>query len=136
MNEAEKIPQQDAIDVRQLARAIRFALVALVLALSYLSLRSSLSIGGFSQIFSDLLDKEQLPSLTLFVLGARPLFVAVSILVPIIALATLFLRGMVLSFYIIGALGFVTIAQFITLYHGLSAPLSQIISTMSSGPTP
>ena len=80
--------------------------------------------------------EEHLPALTIFIFGARPLFVAVSILVPIIAFATLFLRGMVLSFYIIGALGFITIAQFITLYHGLSAPLSKIISAMSSGPTP
>ena len=136
MNEAEQIPQQDAIDVRQLARAIRFALVSIVLGLSYLSLRSSLSIESFSQIFADMLGGKPLPALTQFVLGARPLFVAVSILVPIVAVATLFLRGIVGSFYIIGVLGFITIAQFITLYHGLSAPLSQIISGMNSGPTP
>ena len=103
MNEAEQIPQQDAIDVWQLARAIRFALVSIVLGLSYLSLRSSLSIESFSQIFADMLGGKPLPALTQFVLGARPLFVAVSILVPIVAVATPvrpiqqmrgFLRGM------------------------------------------
>ena len=46
----------------------------------------------------------------------------------------LFLRGVVTSFYVIGVLGFVTIAQFITLYHGLSAPLTQIISAMGGTP--
>ena len=136
MNQAQQTPQQDAIDVQQLARAIRFALVAIVLGLSYLSIRSSLSIENFSRIFQDMLAPDHpLPALTLFVLRARPLFVAVSILVPIATFATLFLRGTVRSFYIIGALGFVTIAQFITLYYGLSGPLTQIISAMSSGPT-
>ena len=136
MNEAQQNSQQDAIDVRQLARAIRFALVAIVLGLSYLSIRSSLSIGSFGAIFADMLGGRPLPALTRFVLGAAPLFVAISVLVPIVAVATLFLRGVVGSFYVIGVLGFVTIAQFITLYHGLSAPLSQIISGMSSDPTP
>jgi hypothetical protein len=134
MNKAEQNPQQDAIDSRQLARAIRFALVAIVLGLSYLSIRSSLSIGGFSHIFADMLGGRPLPALTQFVLGARPFFVAVSVLVPIVAVATLFLRRVVSSFYIIGTLAFITIAQFATLYHGLSAPLTQIISGMSSTP--
>jgi hypothetical protein len=131
LNEAKQVPQLDAIDVRQLARAVRFALVAIVLGLSYLSLRSSLSIGSFEVIFRDMFGGKPLPTLTQFVLSARLLFVAVSILVPIAAVATLFLRDVIRSVYLIGTLGFVTIAQFITLYHGLSAPLTQIISAMS-----
>jgi hypothetical protein len=134
MNEAEQIPQQDAIDVRQLAHAIRFALVAIVLGLSDLSIRSSLRIGSFELIFRDMLGGKPLPAGTQFVLSARPLFLGVSILVPIVAVATLLLRHLVSSFYVIGALGFITIAQFITLYHGLSAPLTQIISAMSGTP--
>lgn len=126
--------QPDAIDVQQLARSIRFALVFIVLGLSYFSLRSSLSIGSFTQIFADMLGGRPLPALTQFVLSARPLFVVVSFLVPIVAIAMLFLRGLVTSFYVIGILGFVTIAQFITLYHGLSAPLIEIINGMSAMP--
>ena len=132
MNEAKQIPQPDALDVRQIARAIRFALVAIVLGLSYLSIRSSLSIGNFELIFRDMLGGKPLPRLTQFVLSARPLFVAVSILVPLVAVATLFLRGVTASFYIIGVLVFVTVVQCITIYHGLLAPLTQIISAMSS----
>ena len=134
MNEAQQIPQQDVIDVRRLACAIRFALVAIVLGLSYLSLRSSLSIAGFQQIFADMLGGKPLPTLTQFVLSAQPVLVAVSVLVPVVAIATLFMRAVIRSFYIIGALGFVTIAQFIMLYHGLSAPLTQIISAMGATP--
>lgn len=132
MNEAKQIPQPDALDVQQIARAIRFALVAIVLGLSYLSIRSSLSIGNFELIFRDMLGGKPLPSLTQFVLSARPLFVAVSILVPLVAVATLFLRGLIASFYIIGVLVCVTVVQCITIYDGLVAPLTQIISAMSS----
>jgi hypothetical protein len=132
MNEAEQTPQPDALDVRQIARAIRFALVAIVLGLSYLSIRSSLSIGNFELIFRDMLGGKPLPSLTQFVLSARPLFVAVSILVPLVAVATLFLRGVIASFYIIGVLVCVTVVQCITIYHGLLAPLTQIIRAMGS----
>ena len=136
MNHPQQTPQQDAIDVQQLARAIRFALVAILLGLSYLSIRSSLSIDSFRRIFEDMLAPDRaLPALTVFVLRARSLFVAVSILVPMATFATLFLRRAVASFYIIGVLGFITIAQFITLYYALSGPLTQIISAMSSGPT-
>jgi hypothetical protein len=131
MNEAEQTPQPDALDVGQIARAIRFALVAIVLGLSYLSIRSSLSIGNFELIFRDMLGGKPLPGLTQFVLSARPLFVAVSILVPLVAVATLFLRGVIASFYIIGVLVCVTVVQCITIYHGLLAPLTQIIRGMS-----
>jgi hypothetical protein len=136
MNESAQHPPQDAIDVRQLAKAIRFALVGIVLGLSYLAIRGSLSIDSFAIIFADMMNGRPLPALTRFVIGAAPLFVAVSFLVPMATVATLFLRGMVRSFYVIGTLGFITIAQFITLYHGLSAPLGQIISAMGSGSAP
>src|SRR5262245_40173602 len=102
MNETEQIPPQDAIDSRKLACAIRFALVALVLGLSYFSLRSSLSIASFRQMFADMLGNKPLPALTVFVLAARPWFMAVSILVPIMAIATLFLRSVISSFYVLG----------------------------------
>ena len=136
MNEAAQHPSQDAIDVRQLAKAIRFALVGIVLGLSYFAIRGSLSIDSFAIIFADMLGGRPIPALTRFVIGAAPLFVAVSFLVPVATVATLFLRGVVRSFYVIGALGLVTIVHFILLYHGLSAPLGQIISAMGSGSAP
>lgn len=134
MKETQTTLTQDTIDVRQLARAIRFALVAIVLGLSYLSLRGSLSIGNFSRIFADMLAGSPLPALTQFVLSAKTGFVAVSILVPVVAISTLLLRSIVGSFYVIGILALVTIAQFITLYYGLMAPLGQIISGMTGNP--
>lgn len=136
MNEPQQTPQDDAIDVRQLARAMRFALITIVLGLSYVSLRCSLSIGTFELMVQDMLGQEPLPFLTRMVLSARPLLVAVSILVPIVSLATLMFRRVVTSFYVLGVLVLVTAAQLITLYHGMSAPLVQIVSGISGGPTP
>jgi hypothetical protein len=131
MNTAE-INTNSEVNVLQLARSIRFALVTIVVAFSYLSIRSSLSIGHFQQIYMDMLGGRPLPSLTVLVINARPVFVLLSLFVPFATVATLFLRSLTASFYVIGSLGFLTIVEFIVLYHGLSAPLTQIISGMSS----
>lgn len=124
--------QQEPIDVRQLARAIRFALVAIVLSVSYFGLRSSLSIGQFGAIFNDMLAGRPLPAITVFVLKAKLAFVAVSILLPTAAVATLFQRRVVASFYVIGGLSVLAIVQFVVLYHALSAPLVEVIKGMSN----
>lgn len=48
-----------------------------------------------------------------------------------LAIITLFLRCVALSFYIVGALALITLIQFVLVYHGLSAPFTQIIGVMS-----
>ena len=117
--------------INAVLNAIRFALVAILLGLSYFSLRSSLSIGNFESIFRDMLEGRPLPVLTRFVLGARPFFVAAAFLVPLAAIATLFLRRLAMSFYIIGALAFITVVQVVVLYEGLTAPMAGIITRMA-----
>ena len=136
MNEASESNSPQTRDFMQVARAIRFALVCIILGLSYFSVRSSLSIHAFQQIFTDMLGAKPLPSITTFVIAARPVFIGISFAVPIVAVICLFARGLVLPFYIIGILVLLTIAELIVLYHGLFGPLSQIISGMSAGPTP
>ncbi len=130
VNEEKKATPPELIDVWQLARAIRFAMVAMVLPLSYLSLRSSLSVATFGAVFHDMLGGKPLPALTQFVFAISPVLIGFAFLAPILALATLFLRKVVLSFYILGVLGFLTVVEFILLYHGLSAPLFEIIKAM------
>src|SRR4051794_37169496 len=115
------------VDVAKLARSIRFAIVAIVLGASYFSLRSSLAISNFEQIFHDMLGNRPLPGLTAFVIGARSGFVAISTLVPVVAFGTLFSRRVIASFYILGSLCFVSTVQFILLCNALSAPLALII---------
>jgi hypothetical protein len=122
------------LDVVKLARAIRFSLVAIVIGLSYFPIRISLNIHAFEQIFTDMLGGKPLPALTLFVLKARAGFIVVSFCVPLIALATLFFRNVLSSFYILGVLTLIPTIECVVLLHGCFAPLFQIISSMSGAP--
>ena len=132
MNEIEPHSSKDRLDVRQLACAVRFALVAIVLSFSYLSVRSSLNIPKFEQLTKDMMGGHPLPTLTVFIFEHHLLFIALSMLVPTISLAMLFSRRIVASFYIMGILSVATVAQFILLYTGLSAPVMHIISSLSA----
>lgn len=133
MNTIEPPAPATPLDVRRLAGAIRFALVAIIVGISYFGVRSSLSIGAFEQVFADMLGARPLPALTQAILGARLLFIGTSILVPVAAIGTLFWTRIVASFYLLGVLSFIAIVEVIVLYHGLSAPLFQIIQGMSGG---
>jgi hypothetical protein len=121
---------EDPIDIRQLARAIRFALVAIVLGLSYFGIRASLSIVHFAEVFKDMLGSHPLPDLTVFVIQMRLPFVAVSFAIPLLTLGSLLWRNLVGSFYLLGCLGLLGLVEFVVLYHGLSAPLFTIIQQM------
>ena len=134
MSPAEPPTLPETIDVRQLALAIRFVLVSVVLALSLLSLGCSLRIEGFGQIFNDMLNGVPLPVITAFVLRARFFFVALSVLVPLAAVATLFLRSVIRSLYLLGTLAFVAVVQIITIYYGMSAVLLQTIRALGGTP--
>ena len=125
----------DPIDVRRLARAIRFALVAVIVGLSYFGVRASLSIDGFRQIFLDMLGAHPLPGLTVFVIQMRAVFIAISLLMPTLAIGTLFWRNLIRYFHLLGCLALLAAIHFVTLYHALSAPLAMIIEQMggSSG---
>ncbi len=134
MNEIEPPSSSDSLDVRQLAGAVRFALVAIVLSFSYLSVRSSLNIPKFEQLTKDMMGGHPIPTPTAFIFEHHLLFIALSVLVPTISIAMLFSRRIVASFYVIGILGITTVAQFILLYTGLSAPVMHIISSLSGTP--
>ena len=120
-------------DVAQLGRAIRFAFVCFVLALSYFTIRATLAVPAFEGIFRDMLNGKPLPPLTVFVIRARYWLVACSLAMPIVAISTLFNRRLIASFYLLGALCLLTFALFLVMYHGLSAPLFEIIQMMQGG---
>ena len=136
MNEPQQIPPEETIDVAQLARAIRFAFVALVGSISYFSIRTSLTIPAFRAIFSDMLNGKPLPLITEWVLSTAPMFAAFSIVVPIVAIATLFSRNFVRSFYILGGLAIFSVIQFVIVYQAMSLPLVEIIKSMGTGVEP
>jgi hypothetical protein len=124
------------VDIAALARAIRFALVCLLLGLCYLNLRCTFSINACSSIFKDMLGGKPLPASTVFVLQFRILFASISVVVPFCAVLILFTREMIRSFYAVGLLALLTLGELVTVYCALLAPFKFIIQTMGGNPSP
>ena len=120
-------------EVAQLGRAIRFAFACFIIALSYFTIRATLAVPAFEGIFRDMLNGKSLPPLTVFVIHAHYELIACSLAVPIVTIGTLFNRRLVVSFYLLGGLCLLTLAQFLLMYQGLSAPLYEIIRQMQGG---
>jgi hypothetical protein len=134
MNGPESSPQVAPIDFLKLAKAIRFALVAIVLTLAYINLRCCFGIRGFESIFNDMLSGAALPGLTLFVLSWPWLFLGLAVVIPVAAFCTLFSRRIIGSFYLIGCLAIVGIAEAVIVYIAMWSPLIEIIKRMQGGP--
>jgi len=114
-------------ELERIAKAMRFALVAIVLCLGAPTLHLSFSIARFMNVFADLFRGLELPLVTTLVFHARPAFWFLSIAAPLGALGTLRMRDFAASFYILGAITVFTAAQFLLLYLALSAPLFRLI---------
>jgi len=119
------------ISTISVARATLFCQVCMVLGISYLAVRASLSIESFKIIFADMLGGRPLPALTTFVLGADGFFLSVSLAIPVAAIALLFMPKPTLAIYCVGVLALASVAISVILYHAMTAPLAQIISSMS-----
>ncbi|RYD69124.1 MAG: hypothetical protein EOP84_29065 [Verrucomicrobiaceae bacterium] len=117
------------------ARAVRFGFAAIVLGMSYPNIRCALGIRGFEQIYSDMLGGKALPAITTFVLWAHPFLAALSILIPVTAVALIFFGRLSRSIYISGALILIVFLQLFFTWQAVSAPLFEIIRSMH-GATP
>lgn len=135
MNEIEQKQIRNGVDVPQLARAIRFAFVIIILCLSYVNIRSSLGIDRFDLAFKDMVG-HPLPPLAAFIVGARDDLLVISLLVPLCVIGALFLRDLVRSFYVIGALALVSLIESALIYHLLFTAVVQIIAALENGSTP
>jgi hypothetical protein len=111
-------------------RAIRFALVAILLGLCYLNIRSALSIHAFERIFVDMLGGKALPALTLLVIQLATPITLFSLAMPFCAIATLFMRDLVKPFYVLGMLALIAFAEIAVLYLALFAPLTMIMRAL------
>ena len=116
-------------------RAIRFGFAAVVLGISYLNIRLALGLHGFAAVFRDMLGGKPLPAITTLVLGAQPFLIGVSILIPIAAVAMVFVGRVTQSIYLSGALVLAVFFQFFFTWQAMCAPLFQIIQGMSGGGT-
>jgi hypothetical protein len=114
----------------QLFRAIRFALFAITLGLSYFSIRASMAIPHFRAVFADLLEGQALPWLTHFIFQARYVFLVTSWLLPLGALWAVFMPVKARSFYVLGAIAMMTIVQSIVICTALSEPLIGLVNQL------
>ncbi len=130
MNDSPPQLPPPAFDIVKFASATRFALVAVVFCLSYFGVSSSLSIGHFDQVFHDMLGGKPLPTVTQWVLHFRLLILLISLLVPLTALATLFLSNLARAVTILGWLVITSFVLCLTIYQGLVTPLIEIIKAL------
>jgi hypothetical protein len=106
-------------------RALRFALVAVVLGVSYGNIHTAFSLTEYQQIYHDMFSKP-LPTDTDFVFRFRILLDTLSLALPTIAVITLFASSLSRSIYIVGCIiGMVFIQLFFT-WQAVSTPLFQI----------
>ena len=131
MNKASKSTEVTAeAELVQISRAVRFGLAAIVIGLSYPNIHCALGIDNFSQIYADMLGNKPLAGATVFMVRFQPLFIGLSILFPVSAVATIFTPGLARSIYIAGFLVLAIFAQLFFQWSTLTAPLFDIISGM------
>src|SRR4051812_6296651 len=86
------------------ARAVRFGFAAVVLGMSYLNIYQALALHAFAAVYNDMLAGHPLPTITALTLRAQPILIAVSMLIPVAALAAVFFGRLAQSIYLSGAL--------------------------------
>ncbi|MDQ6631306.1 MAG: hypothetical protein M3Y82_06065 [Verrucomicrobiota bacterium] len=128
MNEDKPIPS--TIDIEKVACAIRFALVAIVVMLSYLPIRCSFSIAAMKEVFQRI--GQPVPPLTELVIRFSSFLIVSSLVIPLAAVATLFIRNSVRAFYCLAGLALVTMVHLVFTYEGLVAPIFLLLDQMGA----
>lgn len=126
------LPAASAEQVDALSRAVRFVVCAVVLGVSCFNILSALSIGKFAAIFNDMLAGHPLPTLTAMVLTLRSSLLVLSLLIPIAAVALVFVRRLTLPIYCSAALAFVAVVQLFVTNLAMFLPLTEMMKQMSS----
>ena len=133
MNDSPPQLPPPAFDIAQFASATRFALVSIVFCLSYFAVSASLAIAKFEQIYRDMLGGKPLPPVTQWIIYLHLPILFVSLLVPLIALATLFLSNLARAVTILGWLVIISFVLCLTVYQGLAMPLIETFKAMGGG---
>lgn len=130
MNTTDSNDSTAGLELVRLSRAVRFALAAIVVGLSYPNIHCALGIDKFRQIYVDMLGGKPLMPATALILQFQPLFVALSILFPVAAIVTIFIPGTTRAIYIAGFLVLAIFAQLFFQWFSLTEPLFSIIRAM------
>ena len=105
----------------RLSRAVRFGLASIVLGLSYPNIHCALNLKVFLDAFPG---GKGMASVLMH--DYQPLFVALSILLPIAAMANVFMTGVVRSIYLSGFLVIAVFVQLFFQYFAMMGPISNI----------
>jgi hypothetical protein len=73
-------------------RGVRLSLIAVVFVISGPNASLAMDIQRAGRFFGELLNGKPLPAITEFVLHAQPFFIALSLFIPLVAVATFFVR--------------------------------------------
>lgn len=130
----ESLPEKQDVEIRSLARAMRFAFAALVLGVSFFNIHRALSISNFQAISVDLLNGTPLPAATLWVLENQRILQGLSMAIPLAAVALIFWGRLPVALYWLGSLVLLALVQLAFAWTALTAPLMEIIKKMQGGP--
>jgi uncharacterized membrane protein YfhO len=121
-------------EIRSLAAGVRAVAGILVLILSYFNLSPLLKVAEFQMIYADMFGGKPLPLLTEFVIRGLPLWLALAVLLPVLACGALFtVRDHRRALFIAAGSMLLIGIQIILTCAGLFAPLMTIISDLTSG---
>ena len=118
--------RQPGID--QLTRAIQFALVAVVFGFSCFPIVCSLHVHTLREVIYGMGIRP--PGVTSLVLNARSAFITLSFLLPLAAIATIFVRNVVTSFYLLACIVILVAVNFLILYSAFTEPFFRISESL------
>lgn len=122
-----------APELLSITKALRFALVAIVLGISYLNVRLAFSIPWFQNIYHDMLGNKPLPPETAFVVQAHSGLVVLSFALPLFAVLSLFLCRRSVSIYIVGIVIIAVVGQLVFTWHAVAVPFFMIALFVMQG---
>jgi hypothetical protein len=114
----------------RLSRAVRFGLAALVIGLSYPNIHCAVAITHFRDMY-DGMGVQKVSRTAAFLFAHRPLFVGLSILLPLAAVVSIFTRDKVRSIYLSGFLVIAVFVQLFFTWFTLTAPLWGLIGDVA-----
>src|SRR5438094_66849 len=122
----DQLSLDSSSQVPSLARAVRFGFAAIVVGMSYPNIQLVLRLHTFEQVFRDMLGDKPLPVATALVLHAQPFLLGSSFVIPLVAVAVIFVRRLAASIYICGVMILLVFFQLFFTWQAVTAPLFAI----------
>ena len=110
---------------------MRFAMVCLVVGLSFPTIRMTLAIDSFSHITDSMMKGAKLPAMTSFIFAYRAELVRLAFGLPVVAVAMFFVSSRSLAMYLLGVLVMLSAALCVTLLEAYLGFVTALIKNIS-----